>query len=538
MLVFGTCPDKYTFPYVIKACRGVNNVSLGKWLHGLVQSLGFEDDVFVGSGFIKFYAENGCLDDARSLFDKMSQRDSVLWNVMLNGYAKDEQSVNDVVGLFREMRRSETKPNSVTYACVLSVCASETMVKFGCQLHGLVVRCGLEMDSPVANTLIAMYAKFCSLFDARKIFDLVTKADRVTWNGMIGGYVQNGYMDEALDLFHKMVATSVKPDTITFASLLPLVSVSEDIYQGKAMHGYIVRHDVSMDVFLKNAIIDMYFKCGNVVAARNIFNCSSAVDVVICTAMISGLILNGLSSDALDVFRWNDGRRIQENRGFSTVSSASLSAQSDPAFHLRTKAAPSSCLPAQQPLAMDHFGGGSWTMIPNIQTHSNPSTPSNQDNLFLQQQQQFNQPQQLYQQQQQQQQQQQRYQQQMQQQQKQQMQQQQQHQMQQQQQQQQQQHHQSLASHFHLLQLVENLADTIENGNRDQHSDALVTELKNQFEKCQQLLTSISGSISSRSMTVEGQKRKKAECEQLLNQRRDLVSRYKGSVEELINSEL
>ncbi|XP_070051473.1 mediator of RNA polymerase II transcription subunit 9 isoform X2 [Nicotiana tomentosiformis] len=167
---------------------------------------------------------------------------------------------------------------------------------------------------------------------------------------------------------------------------------------------------------------------------------------------------------------------------------------------------------------MDHFGGGSWTMIPNIQNHSNPSTPSNQDQLFLQQQQfqqqQFNQPQQLYQQQQQQQ----RYQQQM--------------------QQQQQQHHQSLASHFHLLQLVENLADAIENGNRDQHSDALVTELKNQFEKCQQLLTSISGSISSRSMTVEGQKRKKAECEQLLNQRRDLISKYKGSVEELINSEL
>uniref|UniRef100_A0A3Q7F1E2 Mediator of RNA polymerase II transcription subunit 9 n=1 Tax=Solanum lycopersicum TaxID=4081 RepID=A0A3Q7F1E2_SOLLC len=91
--------------------------------------------------------------------------------------------------------------------------------------------------------------------------------------------------------------------------------------------------------------------------------------------------------------------------------------------------------------------------------------------------------------------------------------------------------------HFSFL-LVENLADTIENGNRDQHSDALVTELKNQFEKCQQLLTSISGSISSRSMTVEGQKRKKAECEQMLNQRRDLISRYKGSVEEIINSEL
>ncbi|XP_031124021.1 mediator of RNA polymerase II transcription subunit 9 [Ipomoea triloba] len=176
---------------------------------------------------------------------------------------------------------------------------------------------------------------------------------------------------------------------------------------------------------------------------------------------------------------------------------------------------------------MDPYGSGSWTMIPNIQTNSNPSTPSNQDHLFLQQQQQqqqqFNQQQQqqLYQQQQQQF-----------------------------QQQQMQsppqptppppppQQHQSLASHFHLIQLVENLADAVENGTRDQHSDALVNELKNQFEKCQQLLNSISASISSKSMTVEGQRQKLTEAEQLSNQRRELISKYKTSVEELINSEL
>ncbi|CAH9121804.1 unnamed protein product [Cuscuta epithymum] len=167
---------------------------------------------------------------------------------------------------------------------------------------------------------------------------------------------------------------------------------------------------------------------------------------------------------------------------------------------------------------MDGYGGGSWTMIPNIQTTSNPSTPSNQDHLFLQQQQQQQQQQQFNQQQQQ------LY-----------------------QQQQQMQTHtppppapqQSLASHFHLIQLVENLADVIENGTRDQHSDALVNELKNQFDKCQQLLNSISASISSKSMTVEGQRQKLAEAEELSNQRKELISKYKTSVEELlIKSEL
>ncbi|CAA3017469.1 Hypothetical predicted protein [Olea europaea subsp. europaea] len=126
---------------------------------------------------------------------------------------------------------------------------------------------------------------------------------------------------------------------------------------------------------------------------------------------------------------------------------------------------------------MEHFGGGNWTMIPNIQSHSNPTTPSNQDHLYLQQQQQsqFNQPQfqpHFNQQQQQ------RFPQ---------------------QQTPQQQPQQSLASHFDLQHLVENLADVVENGTRDQQTDALVTELNNQFEKCQQLLNSISGTIKAKS---------------------------------------
>ncbi|XP_056167971.1 mediator of RNA polymerase II transcription subunit 9 isoform X4 [Syzygium oleosum] len=148
---------------------------------------------------------------------------------------------------------------------------------------------------------------------------------------------------------------------------------------------------------------------------------------------------------------------------------------------------------------MEHsFSGGSWSVIPSMTTHSNVSTPSSHDHLYLQQQP----PDLLPQQQQQpfhqfqpqppqfqqhpqfpQQQQQQRLV----------------------HQQQQQQQHQSLASHFHLLHLVESLADVVENGTRDQHSDSL---------------------------TVEGQKRKVEEAEQMLNQRS-----YRNSVEELIKSE-
>ncbi|KAB2007938.1 hypothetical protein ES319_D10G063900v1 [Gossypium barbadense] len=107
----------------------------------------------------------------------------------------------------------------------------------------------------------------------------------------------------------------------------------------------------------------------------------------------------------------------------------------------------------------------------------------------------------------------------------------------QQQQVQQDQHHQSLPSHFHLLHLVENLGDAIDNGTRDQHSDDLINELNNHFEKCQQLLNSIGASINTKPMTVEGQKQKLEESEQLLNQRRDLIANCRSSVEDLVKTE-
>ncbi|GMP41533.1 hypothetical protein CsSME_00011603 [Camellia sinensis var. sinensis] len=58
----------------------------------MIWLMGFETDVFVGSSLIKFYSDNGCIADARCLFDKMPERDSVLWNVMLNVYVKNADS--------------------------------------------------------------------------------------------------------------------------------------------------------------------------------------------------------------------------------------------------------------------------------------------------------------------------------------------------------------------------------------------------------------------------------------------------------------
>ncbi|CAJ2676071.1 unnamed protein product [Trifolium pratense] len=303
MLGSNVVPDKYTFPYVIKACGGLNNVKLCKMVHDLARSLGFHMDLFIGSSLIKLYTDNGYIHDARCVFDELPLRDCILWNVMLNGYVKNGD-FKSALGTFQDMRNSYIKPNSVTFVCLSSVCATRGILGAGIQLHGLVIRSGFESDPQLANTLITMYSKCGNLFDARKLFDRMTQTDTVTWNGLIAGYVQNGFTDEAVALFKAMIASGVKLDSITFASFLPSILESGTLKHCKEVHSYIVRHDVPFDVYLKSALVDIYFKGGDVEMARKTFQQNTLVDVAVCTAMISGYALNGLNVEAINMFRW------------------------------------------------------------------------------------------------------------------------------------------------------------------------------------------------------------------------------------------
>ncbi|XP_076932324.1 pentatricopeptide repeat-containing protein At3g53360, mitochondrial-like [Bidens hawaiensis] len=84
----GMTPDHYSFPPLVKACAGINDVSLGVMLHGMVIKLGFGSHIVVGSSVLDFYSKCGKLNDARTVFEGLSWKDSVAWNSMISGFSK------------------------------------------------------------------------------------------------------------------------------------------------------------------------------------------------------------------------------------------------------------------------------------------------------------------------------------------------------------------------------------------------------------------------------------------------------------------
>lgn len=57
MLEFGVFPNKFTYPFVLKACAGFEDLNFGMSTHGLVLKFRFGDNINVHNTFVHMY---GC----------------------------------------------------------------------------------------------------------------------------------------------------------------------------------------------------------------------------------------------------------------------------------------------------------------------------------------------------------------------------------------------------------------------------------------------------------------------------------------------
>eukprot|EP01018_Ginkgo_biloba_P019039 Gb_39514 [translate_table: standard] len=283
---------------LLQACTNIKSLHQ---VHARMLTTGLDQNIFLHTKLVSMYALCGSMDNARLLFDRAYRRNLFLWNAIIKGYATNGL-YEEVLTFYNQMQRAGIDPDNFTFSFVLKACANLTALQEGMQVHGGIIRTGLQSDIFVETSLIAMYAKCASIEVARQLFDKMSKRNVVSWNAMILGYVQNGHANEALILFHQMQMQAIKPDTIAIASVLPACGHSSALQQGKSIHGYIIRSEFESDVVLGTALIDMYTKCGCIEIARELFDKMRKRNVISWSAMISGYVQNGCINEALILF--------------------------------------------------------------------------------------------------------------------------------------------------------------------------------------------------------------------------------------------
>ena len=297
----GVQPNAFTFLSVLKACANPSALQWGKEVHACVRHAGLESDVRVGSALVHMYAKCGSIDDARLAFDKMEERDMIIWNVMIGGLVQHGCG-HEAYELFLQMQREGFKPNAITYMSILNACASAGALEWVKEVHTHAREAGFESDVRVGNALVHMYAKCDSIDDARLAFDKMEERDVVTWNVMIGGLAEHGCGHEAYELFLQMKREGFKPDAITYMSILNACVSAGALEWVKEVHTHAREAGFESDVRVGNALVHMYAKCGSIDDARLAFDKMEERDVVTWTVMIGGLAEHGCGHEAYELF--------------------------------------------------------------------------------------------------------------------------------------------------------------------------------------------------------------------------------------------
>jgi pentatricopeptide repeat protein len=166
---------------------------------------------------------------------------------------------------------------------------------------------GFVGDRYVGNKLLSFYVKCGTLREARSVFNQMPQCERdvCSWTIIIAAYSRHGLAEEALNLFCQMQATGIEPNHFTFSAVLSACAKLGALQQGMDIHEEIKNRRGSRlqsYVFVGNALVDMYAKCGQIEKARDVFDNLCKRDIVSWNAMISGYAQNGYPGEAHILF--------------------------------------------------------------------------------------------------------------------------------------------------------------------------------------------------------------------------------------------
>ncbi|GAB2235890.1 hypothetical protein Drorol1_Dr00026335 [Drosera rotundifolia] len=292
------------------ACTNVNQI---RQVHAQILITDMIKNLLVANKLLYLYAQYTDLSGAYKVFDKMSERDSVSWSVVVGGFAK-AGDYSSCFMVFSEMVRSGIQPDSYTLPNVIRVCRDLRDAEMGRLVHDVVCKFGMSEDPFVAAALVDMYAKSGEIKDAEKLFDRMPVKDLVTWTVMIGAYGECGNAKESMVLFDRMQEIGIFPDRIALSTVVNACGKLGSLHKAREVHDYICSRNISLDVILGTAMIDMYSKCGSVDLARDIFEMMRERNVVTWSAMIAAYGYHGLGEEALELFSIMLQNRIAPNR--------------------------------------------------------------------------------------------------------------------------------------------------------------------------------------------------------------------------------
>ncbi|XP_062228537.1 pentatricopeptide repeat-containing protein At5g15300-like [Phragmites australis] len=180
------------------------------------------------------------------------------------------------------------------------------------QIHGNLVVNGIASRGlqPLRELLLSCIASFHGSMDyARRLFDEIPHPDLFMHNAMLRGYAHAAAPDAAFAVYGRMEAARLRPDGFTFCYILRACTGLQCSRAGRQVHGVVVKLGFLEDAFVRNALINMHAKCGDLGIAGALLDEAGERDIVAWSAVIAGHAARGnlgVARQMFDVCRHKD----------------------------------------------------------------------------------------------------------------------------------------------------------------------------------------------------------------------------------------
>ncbi|XP_044361793.1 pentatricopeptide repeat-containing protein At2g35030, mitochondrial-like [Triticum aestivum] len=247
-----------------------------------------ERNVVIWTVMVKAYTDHGHLQEAAELFDRMPQRNPYSWSAMISGFLRAGK-VDEAVRLFERM----PDRNVVSWTTMVTGLAQNGRVSMAREFFDRMPR---NKDIAAWNAMITAYANAGQMNKAQRLFDSMPAKDLVSWSAIIHGYAKNKHKGKVMRLFLLMLRSAVSPDGTTLISVLV---ASESTVEVGQIHGFATTRGLLSDTSLGNALLTMYSRSGDLHSAWQVFNMLQEKDPVTWTSMMRAFANHGRASYAL-----------------------------------------------------------------------------------------------------------------------------------------------------------------------------------------------------------------------------------------------
>ncbi|XP_073132074.1 pentatricopeptide repeat-containing protein At4g31070, mitochondrial-like isoform X2 [Henckelia pumila] len=379
MYAHGFVPKPELIASVVSACVRSENWRIGRAVHALVLlDERIEKSVFVYTALLDFYWRFGDSNAAFLIFDRMEEKNVVSWTSMISG-CMDACDYFTGFTYFRAMQVQHMKPNRVTLITILPACAGLDSILLGKEIHGYAIGHGFDSDSHLSSTLLHMYCESGEGLKLGKlIFEKSGKDNVVMWSAIISGYShRKDGAREAIRLFNEMQKIGILPNNVTILAVISACANLASLPDGFVVHGCSLKLGLGSDLFIQNALINMYSKCGDLKDSVQVFDEMATRDCVSWSALIHAYGLYGYADEALQAFNEMQESGIKADEVIylailSTCNNAGLLDEGQMVFHRALKDADVSLTMEHYACYIDLLGraeSGKWTGMEEVRRY-------------------------------------------------------------------------------------------------------------------------------------------------------------------------